>query len=83
VFAAHLVMNPIIRFVDDDTATGKWRLWQPATANEGGRLESKFLLAAYEDVYVRFEGAWLHKSVKVHANFFEPLSKGWAHSAIQ
>ncbi len=83
VFAAHLVMNPIISFVDDDTATGKWRLWQPATANEGGRLEAKFLLAAYEDVYVRVGGAWLHKSVKVHANFFEPLSKGWAHSAIQ
>jgi hypothetical protein len=83
VFAAHLVMNPIISFVDDDTATGKWRLWQPATQNEDGKLECKFLLAGYEDVYVRTGGAWLHKSVKVHVNFFEPLSQGWADSAVQ
>jgi hypothetical protein len=83
VFAAHLVMNPIIRFTDDDTATGKWRLWQPATQNEDGKLECKFLLAGYEDVYVRTGGAWLHQSVKVHVNFFEPLTKGWAESAVQ
>jgi hypothetical protein len=83
VFAAHLVMNPIISFVDNDTATGKWRLWQPATQNEGGKLECKFLLAAYDDVYVRTAGTWLHKSVKVQVNFFEPVTSGWAHSATQ
>ncbi len=83
VFAAHLVMNPIIGFIDDDTATGKWRLLEPASVNEDGKLDSRLLLAAYEDVYVRVAGAWLNKSVKVHVNFFEPISKGWAHAAAQ
>ena len=82
VFAAHLVTNPIISFLDDDTATGKWRLWEPATVSENGQLDSKILLAAYEDVYVRVEGRWLHRSVKVNANFFAPLSEGWATSAV-
>ncbi len=83
VFAAHLVMNPIIGFIDDDTATGKWRLLEPASVAEAGKPDSKLLLAAYEDVYVRVGGAWLNKSVKVHVNFFEPISKGWAHAAVQ
>ncbi len=83
VFAAHLVTNPVISFIDDDTATGKWRLLEPASVNEAGTLDSKLLLAAYNDVYVRVDGTWLHKSVTVHANFFEPISKGWAHAAVQ
>jgi SnoaL-like domain len=82
VFAAHLVMNPVIEFVDDDTARGKWRLWEPATVNENGTLDSKILLAAYEDVYVKVGGTWLYKSLRLHANFFAPLREGWANSAV-
>ena len=83
VFAAHLVLNPIIEFLDDDTARGKWRLWQPATVDENGKLESKFLLAAYEDVYVRVDGRWIYQSLKLHVNFFAPLDTGWAALAVQ
>jgi hypothetical protein len=82
VFAAHLVTNPIITFLDDDTAIGKWRLWEPATVNENGKLDSRILLAAYDDIYVKIEGRWLHKSVTVSANFFVSLSEGWASSAV-
>jgi hypothetical protein len=83
VFAAHLVMNPIIEVVDDNKATGKWRSFEPATVNENGKLDSKILLSAYNDIYVREAGKWLHQSVDLHVNFFEPLSKGWSHSAVQ
>jgi len=83
VFAAHLVTNPIIAFQDDDTAHGKWRLWEPATVNEDGKLVSKILLAAYEDVYVKVDGRWLVKSLKLHLNFLAPLSDGWADIAVQ
>ncbi|MCB8881286.1 nuclear transport factor 2 family protein [Acidisoma cellulosilytica] len=82
VFAAHLVMNPVISFIDDDTAEGKWRLWEPATVNEDGKLVSKILLSAYEDVYVRQDGKWLVKSLKLHVNFFAPLADGWAGIAV-
>jgi hypothetical protein len=83
VFAAHLVMNPVIVFVDDDTANGKWRLFEPCSAKGENGADSMILLAAYDDVYVRRNGKWLHKSVRLQSNFFEPLSKGWAHSAVQ
>ena len=83
VFAAHLVMNPVIEFLDDDTAVGKWRLWEPATVKENGMLESKILLAGYEDVYVKVDGKWLYKSLKLHVNFFASLTDGWARSAAQ
>jgi hypothetical protein len=81
-FAAHLVLNPIITVIDDETATGKWRLWQPVTANEPNGPISKILVAAYDDVYVRVEGEWLYKSLHLTVNFFEPLSDGWAQTAV-
>ena len=81
-FAAHLVMNPIITVIDDDTATGQWRLWQPVTATEPSGPVSKILVAAYEDIYVQIEGQWLYKSLTLTVNFFEPLSEGWARTAV-
>ena len=82
IFAAHLVMNPVIEFLDDDTAQGKWRLWEPATVMEGDAVTSKVLLAGYEDVYVRVENQWLYKSLRLRVNFFSSLSEGWAGSAV-
>ncbi|HIE84275.1 MAG TPA: nuclear transport factor 2 family protein [Dehalococcoidia bacterium] len=50
VFAAHLVMNPIIN-VNDDVADGKWRLIMPCTVNnDEGVAESKWLLSAYTKI---------------------------------
>jgi hypothetical protein len=83
VFAAHLVMNPIIEFLDDHTAHGKWRLWEPATVADNAGVDSRILLASYDDIYVRVGGKWLHKSLKLHVNFFAPLHDGWAKSAAQ
>jgi hypothetical protein len=82
VFAAHLVMNPVIEFHDDDTAHGKWRLWEPASVREGDSVISKILLAGYEDVYVRVGGKWLYKSLTLRVNSFSALSDGWAASAV-
>jgi hypothetical protein len=81
VFAAHFVTNPIITFDDDDNARGAWRLFEPATVNNDGNLESSILVAAYENTFTKVDGLWKFKSVKVNVNFFEPISKGWAHSA--
>ncbi len=81
VFAAHFVTNPIITFTADDRARGAWRLLEPATVNKAGVLESSLLVAAYDNGFVNVAGAWKFQSVNVHVNFFEPLSKGWAHTA--
>jgi hypothetical protein len=81
VFAAHFVTNPIITFSGSDRARGAWRLLEPATVNKDGALDSNLLVAAYDNGFVRVGGEWKFQSVKVHVNFFEPISKGWAHSA--
>jgi SnoaL-like domain len=81
VFAAHFVTNPIITFERPDRARGVWRLLEPATVNTAGGLESSLLVAAYDNGFVKVDGAWKFKSVLVHVNFFEPINKGWAHSA--
>lgn len=81
VFAAHFVTNPIITFSADNRATGAWRLFEPATVNNDGTLESSILVAAYDNEFVKIGDQWMFQSVKVHVNFFESISKGWAETA--
>jgi len=82
IFAAHLVLNPIIEIKDADHAIGKWRLIMPATVQENGQKEARWLIAAYDECYVRVDGAWFFELLKLHVNFYEPHAIGWAHSAV-
>ncbi len=77
-FAAHLVLNPIIEIQDATHATGKWRLLMPATVAADGAREARWLLCEYDEDYVRNEGRWMFKSVKMKVNFYAPHLKGWA-----
>lgn len=82
VFAAHLVLNPIIEVTDAAHATGRWRLIMPATVRSDGRKEARWLVAAYTESYVRVDGVWLFRTMQVHVNFFEPHQGSWAESAV-
>mgnify|MGYP000173708980 CR=1 FL=1 len=78
VFAAHLVMNPLIE-VDGDSAHGKWRLIMPCTVNnDAGVAEARWLLSAYDEQYVRHNDTWLFKSMIVDSQFFATHADGWA-----
>ena len=81
VFAAHFITNPIINFSADDRASGAWRLFQTATVNSDGDLDSNLIVAAYDNEFVKIGDAWMFKAVNVHVNFFEPIAKGWAEAA--
>ena len=81
VFAAHFVTNPIITFSANDGARGAWRLFEPATVNSDGVMESSLLVAAYDNEFVKVGEEWKFQAVNVHVNFFEPISKGWADTA--
>ena len=61
-FAIHYVINPIIE-VDGDTATGQWMLWQPMVMHDGD--QAMVLTARYDEQYVRQNGQWLIKHLKV------------------
>ena len=82
VFAAHLVLNPIIEVQDADHATGRWRLIMPATVRTDGKNEARWLVAAYDESYVRVKGTWLFQVMGVHVNFFEPHQGSWEASAV-
>jgi hypothetical protein len=77
-FAAHLVLNPIIDVKGANHATGKWRLLMPATVISDGAKESRWLLCEYDEEYVRVDGRWMFKTVKMKVNFYAPHLKGWA-----
>ncbi|NNL87024.1 MAG: nuclear transport factor 2 family protein [Myxococcales bacterium] len=78
VFAAHLVMNPVIE-VTGGTATGKWRLIMPCTMkDDAGKPEARWLLSSYDDSYVERDGRWLFKQLKVENQFLAAHETGWA-----
>ena len=80
VFAAHLVLNPIIT-VDGDTANGKWWLIMPCTTElGGGPKEARWLLAEYDDDYVRVDGTWYYKHLRIDLKFFTPHKDGWVET---
>ncbi len=76
VFAGHLVINPIIT-VDGDTANGKWWLIMPCTVKQEGQKEARWLAAEYDDDYVKRDGVWLNKHLRLDLKFFAPHLKGW------
>jgi hypothetical protein len=82
VFAAHLVLNPIIEVQDADHATARWRLIMPATFRTNGKNEARWLVVAYRDDHVRVNGVWMFKHMRIHVNFLEPHQGTWAASAV-
>ena len=71
-----MVLNPIIT-VDGDSANGKWWLIMPCTTNIEGKKEARWLAAEYDDDYVRQDGVWLNKHLKLDLKFFAPHLDGW------
>ena len=76
-FAIHMVMNPIIE-VNGDTATGIWYLFQPNTLAEGNR--AVWGSARYDEEYVRVDGEWKFKNLRVTSFFWTPFDEGWAET---
>lgn len=78
VFAAHLVLNPIIT-VTGTTATGQWRLLMPCTIRgDAGKPEARWLLSTYDEQYVERDGRWLFQVMRVTTQFFAAHDTGWA-----
>ena len=76
-FAVHMVMNPIID-VDGDRATGIWYLFQACTYAEGER--AVWGSARYDEEYVRADGSWMFKTLRLTSFFWTPFDEGWAKS---
>ncbi len=76
-FYLHWVTNPQIE-VDGDDATGTWYLIEPCTAR--GRRGERAIWGAgrYEERYVREEGVWKFRELRLTPVFWTPFDQGWA-----
>ena len=77
-FAVHMVMNPIIE-VDGDTAKGIWYLFQACTYGWEGK-QAVWGSARYDEDYLRVNGEWKFKRLKVAFFFWTPFDQGWVKS---
>ncbi len=78
LFAAHLVMNPIIK-VSGDRAKGQWRLIMPCTVIEAEKgSEAKWLLSKYDEEYALSRDKWLFSKMTVESQFYAGHKEGWA-----
>ena len=73
-FTIHQVMNPIIE-VEGDTAKGSWYLFQTCTFADGN--QAVWGAARYQEDYVRQNGEWKFKNLKVVSSFWTPFDQGW------
>lgn len=74
LFSRHYFVNPRIE-VDGDAARARWELLAPCTARDGRPM---WMAGVEDDVYVRLDGRWLHRAMKLSVHFFAPHEKGWA-----
>jgi len=80
-FAAHIVMNPIVE-VNGDTATGRWWLMMPSTNIVDDAPKGHWLVAEYEDDYVRVNGKWYFKKLTFFQKFWTAATEDWAAASI-
>jgi ketosteroid isomerase-like protein len=73
-FALHYMTNPLIE-VDGDTATGTWHLFQTTTYAATG--DAIFGGARYYEDYVKQDGAWKFRHVRMVSSFWTPYESGW------
>jgi hypothetical protein len=74
-FSQHNVFNPRID-VNGAEAHGIWKFLGPFTFRKGNR--QLWLAARYEDDYVKINGAWKFKHLRVIGRMSAPYEEGWA-----
>lgn len=75
-YSQHMVMNPIIE-IQGDTATGRWYIFVPSTFRHGN--QAKWQAARYSEDYVRENGAWKIKHLRIAGpRMSADYETGWA-----
>jgi hypothetical protein len=80
-FSAHMVTNPIIT-VDGDTGHGNWWIIMPSTLMSGEKATGHWFVGEYDDDYVRVDGEWKFKRLRVSEKFWTPHLEDWALASL-
>jgi hypothetical protein len=78
-FSQHNIMNPIIE-VHNDRATGEWYFMGPFKFRAG--QQARWLALQYKDDYVKLNGQWKYKHLRVNLRLSAPYEEGWAKQLI-
>jgi len=73
-FSRHLFVKPRIE-VDGDRASARWDLLCPCRDGTG---RSYWMCGYEDDEYVRTDGTWLHRSMRLTTLLMSPVEDGWA-----
>lgn len=79
-FSMHMLHNPLIEIESDNKAKGMWYFFAPGTMRANNL--AGWLAGKYNDEYVKIDGKWFIKSMKVKWFFGTPFDKGWAEENI-
>lgn len=74
-FSQHNVMNPIIE-VHGDRATAEWYFMGPFKFRAG--QQARWIALQYKDDYVKINGQWKYKHLRVNLRMLAPYDEGWA-----
>jgi hypothetical protein len=80
-FGAHMVGNSVIQ-VDGNSARGKWLVLAPGVAKSKEGDRATWTQAMYDEEYVKVDGQWKWKSMKVTWGFFAAHDEGWAKTRM-
>jgi hypothetical protein len=72
-FSRHLFVKPRIE-VNGDSASARWDLLSPCRRADG---RSYWMCGYEDDEYLRVDGTWLHRSMKLVTIFMAPIEEGW------
>jgi SnoaL-like domain len=82
LWATHFMICPAITVAPDGrSATGRWYLLELATmtgADDQNGRDAVVMAANYEDSFVKENGEWKFRKVKVHFHNVSNLDQGWA-----
>ena len=77
-FSRHFFVNPRIE-VDGATARARWDLLSPCRRPDG----TSYWMSGYEDdEYLRSDGVWLHRSMRLTTVFMAPVGEGWTRVLV-
>jgi hypothetical protein len=79
-FSQHNVMNPIIK-VEGDRATAEWYFMGPFRFRDGH--QAKWIALQYKDDYVKIDGQWKYKHLRINLRLFASYEEGWARNLLQ
>jgi hypothetical protein len=71
-FSVHFLTNESIS-IDGDTAVGTWRYLQSAVL----KGQAVWIAGRYRNDFVRIEGQWKFRHVRMEAMFVTPYEDGW------